>query len=102
MNDTVSMKDLLTFAEAAKLCPGEPSASALSRWRREGIKTRSGERVHLECGRSGKQFFTSEIWLMQFFNRVAELDQFAPPPKPFRITSDRNAHDILVEAGILK
>jgi len=97
------MKDLMSFTDAALICPGKVSAQALSRWRRTGLKTRSGEFVRLKCARSGKQYFTSEVWLRQFFNKVAELDQIDPQPKPIAyMPGDTAARQSLINEGILK
>lgn len=96
------MKDLMTFSEAADICPGKPSAASLSRWRRQGIKTRSGVIVRLQCLRSGKQYFTSEIWLREFFNECARLDLIDPEPKPITFTSQvGNARQRLIDEGVL-
>ena len=57
----------ITLAEAAKLAPGRPSACAVWRWCRIGIKSRNGQRIRLEHIRAGGRIFTSETALAAFF-----------------------------------
>ena len=50
----------LTLTEAAKLAPTRPSANAVWRWCRRGVKARSGKRVHLGHIRVGGRVYTTE------------------------------------------
>ena len=96
------MKDLMTFTEAAQICPGSPDPTTVSRWRRAGIKTRSGVIVRLQCLRSGKQYYTTEKWLREFFNKVAELDQPSTPSPTINPTiNPSSARQRLIEEGVL-
>ena len=64
----------LTLAQAAHRCPGEPHPSALWRWARRGLKSRSGRRVRLGHVRAGRGIFTTLAWLDCFFAELAEAD----------------------------
>ncbi len=67
-------KEYVTLAQAAKLSPGRPSANAVWRWARKGIRSRSGDRVRLEHVRMGGKIFTTREWLKQFGQRLAADD----------------------------
>lgn len=69
-----SRDELLTLGEAAKITPGRPSTNAIWRWCRKGVLARSGERVHLEHRRVGGRIFTSERWVDEFGQRLADAD----------------------------
>lgn len=65
----------LTLKEAARLAPGTPSASAVWRWCRKGLKARDGSQVTLKHVRVGREVYTSAAWLHAFFEAVATADQ---------------------------
>jgi hypothetical protein len=67
-------REHLTFAQAAKLCPGRPHASALWRWARKGLPTRSGSVVKLRVIAAGRKLFTTKAWLDEFFAAKADAD----------------------------
>lgn len=69
-----SVSEYISLAEATRLAPGRPHSSAVWRWCRKGIKTRRGDRVHLEHIRAGGRIFTTENWLIEFFKAIAEAD----------------------------
>lgn len=71
---TKASNGYLTLTEAAKLAPGRPTANAIWRWCRRGVKSRGGERVRLEHIRAGGQIFTTSAWLEQFGRTLAEAD----------------------------
>ncbi len=106
----------LTLSQAAQLLPGRPSACAVWRWGRKGIKARGGERVKLQHIRLGGRVYTRSDWLEEFGKRLAEADvahfdaraetplpprdpAYGPPtgrrgrhkPKPAAIHQSRNA-----------
>lgn len=62
------------MSQAAKLVPGRPHASTLWRWCRKGIKSRTGERVHLDHRRVGRHLYTTKAALNEFFAGVSEAD----------------------------
>ncbi|MFA9476958.1 DUF1580 domain-containing protein [Phycisphaerales bacterium AB-hyl4] len=64
----------ITLAEAAKLAPGRPSANAVWRWARKGVKSRCGHRVHLQHVRAGGRVLTTAEWVEQFARDLAEAD----------------------------
>lgn len=66
----------LSLSEAANSdhVPGRPSANAIWRWCRKGVKSRAGERVRLEHIRVGGKIFTCPDWLNQFFSKLAASD----------------------------
>jgi len=64
----------LTCNEAARLAPGKPHPSAVWRWCRKGVRTRSGGRIRLEHIRVGGRLFTSREALDRFFVAVAAAD----------------------------
>jgi hypothetical protein len=68
------MDQLVTLGQAAKLCPGRPSANAVWRWCRKGILSRSGQRIRLHHVRVGGRIFTDKVSLERFFVEVAEAD----------------------------
>ena len=71
----------LTLANATKLCPGRPSANAVWRWCRRGVRSRTGQIVRLDHIRVGGRIFTTEDALHRFFAAVSEADApyFARP-----------------------
>ncbi len=84
------MSNYLTLAEAARLAPGRPSANAVWRWCRKGVKSRNGETIRLTHVRAGRQIFTTSDWMDEFFAVQARADleglrpdrlQLAPRPK---------------------
>ncbi len=64
----------LTMAQAAKVVPGHPSPNCLWRWCRKGVKSRSGERVHLQHVRLGGVIYTTAAWVEEFSRRLAQAD----------------------------
>ena len=72
----------IDLTEAAKICPGRPHPSAVWRWCRRGIKSRSGNRVCLRHIRAGGKIYVKRDWLDEFFTAVADADaeHFAPDP----------------------
>jgi hypothetical protein len=76
--------EYLTLSEAPRHIPGRPSASAVWRWCRDGVKARNGERVRLQHVRAGARIFTTRAWLDEFMDKLAAADAeyFAAPPGP--------------------
>ncbi|MBN1437506.1 MAG: DUF1580 domain-containing protein [Sedimentisphaerales bacterium] len=68
----------LTLAEAAQIAPGRPSANAVWRWCRQGVRARNGDNVRLRHIRAGRKIFTSQKWLDEFFVRqtIADLERW--------------------------
>lgn len=115
----MNVTELITLAQAANLLPGKPHPSCVWRWARDGVKSRSGERVRLEHVRAGGRLFTSKAALETFLARVAEgdvqhFDERAASdsaarlaPEPIKPTSARRRHQLeeadreLRDAGIL-
>lgn len=69
------MSDHLTLAQAAQQTPGRPSASALWRWARKGVRARNGERVFLEHVRFGRQIRVTMKAVRRFGRNLAEADR---------------------------
>jgi hypothetical protein len=69
-----NVDDHLTLAQAARAIPGKPSCCAVWRWCRRGVKSRSGNRVHLQHIRIGGKIFTKAAWVRDFGRRLAEAD----------------------------
>jgi len=67
-------QDHLTLSQAAKLSPGHPSTSAVWRWARKGVLSRSGQRIRLTHIRVGGKIFTTRDALDKFFAALAESD----------------------------
>ncbi|MCC6795246.1 MAG: DUF1580 domain-containing protein [Candidatus Hydrogenedentes bacterium] len=65
----------LQLSEVAKECPGRPSANAVWRWCRKGVKSRSGETVRLAHIRIGGRIFVTLESLHRFFAEVAKADE---------------------------
>ncbi len=81
--NSVQQTDYITLAQAANQSPGRPSANAVWRWCRKGIKSRAGQRIRLKHIRAGGRVFTSEQWLNEFFQAVAQADQaYFERPEP--------------------
>ena len=95
------MDDLLTFEQAAKLCPTKPSPNTVSGWRREGIKARSGKKVFLQCTRIGKQYHTTRKRMEQFFDAIATEDHAAKPVNRRIVRSGSDARSRLIQEGVL-
>lgn len=64
----------ITLCQAAQRSPGRPSANAVWRWCRRGVKSRSGVQVRLEHIRDGGKIFTTPESLDRFFTAVAAAD----------------------------
>ena len=68
MTEEPSDKKLLSLAEAAKELPRvsgrKASTNAIWRWCRKGIKSRSGQRIHLEHVRLGGKLYTTAEWVV--------------------------------------
>jgi hypothetical protein len=95
----------ITLTETAKLSPGRPSANAVWRWCRKGVKSRAGHRVRLDHIRAGGKIFTSQEALQQFFASVAEADAIRHRPNHSRTGTRRQreikqANEVLDQAGI--
>ena len=97
------LSEFITLAEAAKLAPGRPSASAIWRWARRGIKSRTGVRIKLHHVRAGRRVFTTVADLRRFLAAVAEADSpyFDEKPggaSPSRRRSDRDGRRAVARA----
>jgi hypothetical protein len=73
INGEVAGGQGISLAQAAALIPparaGRPvSPSCVFRWIRDGVKTPSGERVHLEAARLGGRLITSRAALERFMD----------------------------------
>ena len=111
--DTKEHTHHISLVEAAKLTPGRPSACAIWRWARRGIKSRTGERIRLQHVRVGGRIYTTADSLTAFFKAVAAADAahfseaHAPAVSPRqKRTAKQRERDIeragreLAEAGI--
>lgn len=67
-------QEYILLSKAAKLSPGRPHTSAIWRWCRKGLKSRSGENIRLRHIRVGGKIYTTVEWLQDFFTTVAESD----------------------------
>jgi Protein of unknown function (DUF1580) len=76
----------ITFQDARKLCPGQPSIVSLWRWSRKGVKG-----VRLEYQRVGRKMFTTAEALARFFAALTALDVpiEQKPAAPRRPSSSR-------------
>ncbi len=77
----------LTFSEAAKLVPGQPTSNCVLRWARFGLKTRGGCRVRLQYIRVGHKCFTRSEWLDDFYQATSDGDA------PLFLAQDERAND---------
>lgn len=86
-------KTLISINEARQLLPTPRSHTAVWRWMRKGVKTRSGVTVKLAHVRYGGELFTTAEDLTRFGEELARADaahfDLEPPPAPGR-TSDRS------------
>jgi len=78
----------ITLAQAAKLAPGRPSSNCVWRWRREGVKASSGQRVRLKHVRFGSRIYTTRRWMNDFGLALGRADAagraragWNPPPR---------------------
>lgn len=102
----------ITLAEATKLAPGRPSANAVWRWARKGVKSRAGPRVYLRHIRAGGRILTTAAWVEQFAHDLAAADaehfhkggaqnrEESPPERNSRREHDR-ARARLAAKGLL-
>ncbi|MCP4261787.1 MAG: DUF1580 domain-containing protein [Planctomycetes bacterium] len=67
-------KSYISLSQATKLSPGRPHTSAIWRWCRKGLQSRSGEVIRLKHIRAGGRIYTTPNWLSQFFDAVTESD----------------------------
>ena len=105
------MDEFITLSEAARLVPGRPTACAVWRWCRVGVKIKNGDRIKLHHVRFGGRLFTTEAALRQFSIDAAAGDEAyfdratEPLPKPqtgkHRERSQAEARATLKAAGIL-
>ena len=95
----------LTLSEAAKLAPGRPSANAVWRWARRGVRSRAGHRVYLHHIRAGGRVLTRRDWVEDFMTELAEADaehfrdadaDRLPPERQHR-KSERDEHERAAE-----
>ncbi|MFW6062019.1 MAG: DUF1580 domain-containing protein [Planctomycetota bacterium] len=64
----------ITLTEAAKLAPSRPSVNCVWRWCRKGVLSRGGQRIRLQHVRIGGKLYTTESWLRQFGQSLADAD----------------------------
>lgn len=67
-------EEYLSLTHAARLSPGRPSANAVWRWCRRGLRARGADRVRLRHIRVGGRIYTRPEWLDAFFEQLAEAD----------------------------
>lgn len=70
----MQQNEYISLAQAAQQVPGHPHPSAVWRWCRTGVLSRSGIRVRLEHVRIGGRIFTTQLALDVFFKAVADAD----------------------------
>jgi len=97
--------DYITLSEAAQRTPGRPSVGTIWRWARCGIRTRAGHTVRLRHVRVGGRVYTTDAWLQDFFNEVAEDDTTRWQhrnrlTRRERIRKHQEAETALEEAGL--
>jgi len=91
--------DHIPLSEAAQLIPGRPHTSAVWRWCRNGILTRSGERIRLAHVRVGGRLFTSRSAIEQFVQATTASDCEYFEPSETRSEHRRNASSLAQEKG---
>lgn len=93
----------ITLSEAAALAPSRPSISAIWRWARKGVKTRSGRIVKLAHIRSGRAIYTTKEDLERFFHELAEGDapHFDAQRPGVMSESHKRAEQKLRDEGVL-
>ena len=105
------LENYISLKEAAAICPNRPHVAAVWRWARKGIASKGSGRIYLRHSRIGSQIFTTEKWLMEFFEAIAAADHshFASSQEtPVVIKSTprqrekqlQHAEQILAEGGI--
>lgn len=72
--DSNTAPQYITLTEIANITPGRPSANCVWRWCRRGVKSRTGERIHLQHVRMGGTIFSTREWVDEFGRRLAEAD----------------------------
>lgn len=65
----------ISLAAAAKRSPGTPHVSAVWRWCRRGVLSRTGERIRLKHIRAGGKILTTPQWVEEFCHALAAADQ---------------------------
>lgn len=70
----MNSNNYLSLAEAAQNSPGRPSANAVWRWCRRGLRVRGGDRLRLHHVRVGGRIYTRPDWLDAFFEALADAD----------------------------
>lgn len=73
-NAASKSEELIPLSAAAKAAPGRPSANAIWRWCRRGVRARGGVCVRLRHVRLGGRVFTSLAWLTEFGEQLAAAD----------------------------
>ena len=68
------LSSMLSIEEVTKLLPVSKSRVTIRNWMREGRTSRSGMIIRLRHRRIGSELFTTEQWLLQFFDDLTESD----------------------------
>jgi len=82
-------ENFIDLTTAARRSPGRPSTCAVWRWARKGVKSRTGERIQLQHIRAGGKLFTTDAWLHDFFEAVANADRAHFNGEPIAIPKPR-------------
>ena len=69
--------EALTPGQAAQLVPGRPSAQAIWRWCRKGLKARTGKIIKLDHFRVGARIYTSQAGALEpLFHLIESLNDW--------------------------
>lgn len=106
MHEQTNDNEHLTLPQAAKIAPGRPSANCVWRWCREGVKSRSGERVRLKHIRVGGRIYTTREWIETFGVELADADaqhfERSDEPAPPTCRSRRNRQRAAKQSDALR
>ena len=73
-DQTILPDEYISLTQVAKLAPGRLSTNCVWRWCRRGVKSRTGDRVHLQHVRLGGMIYSTREWLNDFGRQLAEAD----------------------------
>jgi hypothetical protein len=72
---TATSSERISFAQAAKLVPGNLNPIAIWRWAKKGIKLPSGDRIKLPYEKIGTRHFTTREALDEFLSESKQADR---------------------------
>ena len=87
--------DYITFAEAAKMLPGQPHISTLHRWRISGVRG-----VRLSTTLIGGRRYVQRSCIAEFFAKINQTAGDSPSPQQSMSNNLKTAESFLDREGV--